>query len=159
MMTPFSAPNSMHTQGATISTPSTPNLVSTCGSRYQSASPASTAPTTAGTIQPRIASSCTWRCAPSPAAIFARLAKTKRVASTPMASAVKPTAGMPISEPTERSMPAVMMTAVMPVAIRPVVETCLSTSSRLPDDRKMLLPFELTGDPSTPIRKMAIRPQ
>jgi hypothetical protein len=64
-----------------------------------------------------------------------------------------------ISEPTERSMPPVMMTAVMPVAIRPVVDTCRSTSRRFPDDRKMFLPEEVTGDHRTPIRKMAIRPQ
>ena len=35
-------------------------------------------------------------------------------------------------EPTERSMPAVRITAVMPVAMRPVIETWRSTSSRLP---------------------------
>ena len=35
-------------------------------------------------------------------------------------------------EPTERSMPAVMITAVIPVAIRPVIDTCRRTSSRLP---------------------------
>ena len=35
-------------------------------------------------------------------------------------------------EPTDRSMPAVRMTPVIPVAIRPVIETCRSTSSRLP---------------------------
>ena len=64
-----------------------------------------------------------------------------------------------ISEPTERSMPPVMITAVIPVAIRPVVDTCLSTSSRLPDDRKMFLPDEVTGEEATPIRKMAISPQ
>ncbi len=64
-----------------------------------------------------------------------------------------------ISEPTERSMPPVMMTAVMPVAISPVVDTWRSTSSRLPEERKMFLPDEVTGENSTPIRKMAIRPQ
>ena len=35
-------------------------------------------------------------------------------------------------DPTERSIPAVMITAVMPVAISPVIDTCRSTSSRLP---------------------------
>ena len=36
----------------------------------------------------------------------------------------------PMTEPTERSMPPSKMTIVMPVATRPVIDTCLSTSVR-----------------------------
>ena len=37
----------------------------------------------------------------------------------------------PITEPTDRSMPPSRMTMVIPVATRPVIETCRSTSVRL----------------------------
>ena len=49
-----------------------------------------------------------------------------------VSSMAQTTVQIAISEPTERSMPPVMITAVMPVAIRPVIDTCRSTSSRLP---------------------------
>ena len=49
-----------------------------------------------------------------------------------VSSMAQTTEQMAISEPTERSMPPVMITAVMPVAISPVVDTWRSTSSRLP---------------------------
>ena len=154
MIRPLSAPNSNPTQGATMRTPSTPNFVSTCGRRNQSVRAHSRMPTTAGKTTPRILSRCGMRWSVTPFADLAKLANRKRVVATPISSATRPTAGMPmraagvapgivssiavtteqiaISEPTERSMPPVMMTAVMPVAMRPVVETCLSTSSRLP---------------------------
>ena len=37
----------------------------------------------------------------------------------------------PMTDPTDRSMPPRRMTIVMPVATRPVIETCRSTSVRL----------------------------
>ena len=73
-----------------------------------------------------------------------------------MAQSTEPSA---ITEPTERSMPPVRITSVMPTATSPVIETCRSTSGRLPEERKMLLPFEVTGESGTPTRKIASSPQ
>ena len=42
------------------------------------------------------------------------------------------TVHMAMIDPTERSMPAVRITAVMPVATRPVIDTCRRTSRRFP---------------------------
>ncbi len=63
-------------------------------------------------------------------------------AGTPMtAAAVQPawvssmaetTVPKAMTEPTERSMPPIRMTMVMPVAAKPVIATCRSTSVRLP---------------------------
>ncbi len=58
--------------------------------------------------------------------------QTAGVSPGTVSSIAQTTEQIAISEPTERSMPPVRMTAVMPVAIRPVVDTCRSTSSRLP---------------------------
>lgn len=67
---------------------------------------------------------------------------TSVAAGTPItAAAVQPglvssiaqiTVEKPMTEPTDKSMPPSRMTIVMPVATRPVIETCRSTSVRLP---------------------------
>ena len=44
--------------------------------------------------------------------------------------------GQASSEPTDRSMPAVRMTKVMPIASRPTIDTCRMTLKRLTEDRK-----------------------
>ena len=62
-------------------------------------------------------------------------------------------------EPTERSMPPVRMTSVMPTATMPLLETWRKTSARLPGLRKMLMPRELTGEVAMPTARSAIRPQ
>ena len=62
-------------------------------------------------------------------------------------------------EPTDRSMPPIRITMVMPTATRPVIETWRSTSERLPEVRKMFRPLEVTGEKATPIAKRAARPQ
>ena len=64
-----------------------------------------------------------------------------------MAQSTEPSARI---EPTDRSMPPVRMTSVMPTATMPLLETWRSTLDRLPGLRKMLTPRELTGEDSTP---------
>ena len=49
------------------------------------------------------------------------------------------------TEPTERSMPPVMMTIVMPMPISPITEVCNSTVSPLLTDRKAALPKAKTA--------------
>jgi hypothetical protein len=65
----------------------------------------------------------------------------------------------PITEPTERSMPPSRMTMVIPVATRPVIDTCRSTSVRFKYERKMFLPPDVWGEASAPIRQMSAKPQ
>jgi hypothetical protein len=62
-------------------------------------------------------------------------------------------------EPTERSMPPVRITIVIPTATRPVTETCRSTSDRFPDERKILCPFDVTGENATPAANRIASPQ
>ena len=70
----------------------------------------------------------------SPAAAAARAAKLP--AALPLATMAAARPQKASSEPTDRSMPAVRMTKVMPIASRPEIDTCRSTLSRLMVDRK-----------------------
>ena len=65
----------------------------------------------------------------------------------------------PMTEPTDRSMPPSRMTMVMPVATRPVIETCRKTSVRFWYERKMFLPEDVSGERAAPIRQMRASPQ
>ncbi len=64
-----------------------------------------------------------------------------------------------MTEPTDRSMPPRSMTMVIPVATRPVIETCRSTSVKFWYERKMFLPEDVCGEASAPIRQMSAKPQ
>ena len=60
----------------------------------------------------------------------------KRLLRPPLATAAATSPAKASSEPTERSMPAVRMTKVMPTASRPVIDTCRMTLNRLIGERK-----------------------
>src|SRR5690242_10004721 len=60
----------------------------------------------------------------------------KRSDNPPLAIAAATRPAKARSEPIERSMPAVRMTKVMPIARRPVIDTCRATLSRFTVDRK-----------------------
>ncbi len=62
-------------------------------------------------------------------------------------------------EPTERSMPPVRITSVMPTATIPLLETWRRTLERLPGLRKMFTPREFTGEDSTPTSSRRAKPQ
>ena len=64
-----------------------------------------------------------------------------------------------MTEPTDRSMPPIRMTSVIPTATMPLLETWRSTSDWFAWVRKMLTPCELTGEASTPTAYSAISPQ
>src|SRR3954449_10409857 len=53
-------------------------------------------------------------------------------------------------EPTDRSMPPVRITRVIPIATMPLLDTCRSTSDRFPVPKNMLTPLDDTGDVTTP---------
>jgi hypothetical protein len=62
-------------------------------------------------------------------------------------------------EPTERSMPPVRITRVMPTATIPLLETWRSTSDKLPVLRKMLTPLDEMGDERMPTASRITRLQ
>ena len=155
MMMPLIAPTISPTAGATSSTPTTPNLVATCGSRNQSASRHPASPTATGSTTPRSGSSAaTDRRPATDRPTTPALLNPNRVTAASTTNTVSASAGIPIAaagvqpgtvssiaqtteqsamiDPTDRSIPAVRITAVIPVAISPVVDTCRSTSSRFP---------------------------
>ncbi len=65
----------------------------------------------------------------------------------------------PMTDPTDRSMPPRRMTMVIPVATRPVIDTCRNTSVRFWNERKMFPPADVCGESSAPIRQMSANPQ
>ena len=73
-----------------------------------------------------------------------------------MAQSTEPSARI---EPTERSMPPVRITSVIPTATIPLLETWRSTLERLPGLRKMFTPREFTGEDSTPTSSRRAKPQ
>ena len=76
-----------------------------------------------------------------------------------VSSIAQMTEEQPMTDPTDRSMPPSRMTIVIPVATRPVIDTCRSTSVRFWYERKMFLPEEVCGEASAPITQMSARPQ
>src|SRR6476619_149233 len=73
-----------------------------------------------------------------------------------MAQMTEPSA---IIEPTERSIPPVRITSVIPTAMMPLLETCRSTSAWLPGLKKMLTPLLFTGERITPVAYSTANPQ
>src|SRR4051794_1134602 len=73
-----------------------------------------------------------------------------------MAQSTDPSAMM---EPTERSIPPVRITRLMPTATIPLFDTCRSTSDRLPVLRKILTPLDEAGDVIMPTARRIIRLQ
>ena len=68
-----------------------------------------------------------------PTSVAAGTAKIEAVVHPDCVSSIAQTiVEKPITEPTDRSMPPSRMTMVIPVATRPVIDTCRSTSVRLP---------------------------
>jgi hypothetical protein len=60
----------------------------------------------------------------------------KRFCAPPLATTAAASPAKATTEPTERPMPAVRITNVMPTAIRPVMEICRITLNKFSDDRK-----------------------
>jgi hypothetical protein len=65
----------------------------------------------------------------------------------------------PMIEPTDKSMPAVMITSVMPIEITPTFATCRNTSEIFALDRKILLPSVVCGDVNAPTTSSTISPR